>query len=70
MKETTEKSALRFLKLHIKSERKEIKYNEVGLKKILANFYTLILQEKKKRFSKSEPECQRLNITLGTYIYT
>ena len=50
VKERTEKNALQFLKLHIKSKGKEIVYSELEMKKYLASMSILTLQEKKEVF--------------------
>ena len=50
VKETTEKCALKYLKVHIKLNGKEIKYNEIKMKNYLTSISILTLQEKKEVF--------------------
>ena len=46
VKEACEENALRYLKLHIKSKGKEMKYNQMALRHYLASLSHLTLQEK------------------------
>ena len=49
VKEATEKCALRYLKLHIKSKGKEIKYNEIEMKKTILPVFLFLQKNRNKK---------------------